>query len=197
MGKNLRGSFYHILKTIVPGILIILLFSQKEAYSQRISNQTPPLRERLFYGGSFGLQFGTVTDINVSPVMGVWLRPRVAVALGPDYRFYKDPYYRTDIYGGSAYTEFVFIKDLDSMIPTGIHLSFFLHLEDELLSLQSSFWKNSGDYGRFYLNTVLAGGGISQPMGPRSSVNIQFLWAVNNSEYDIYGNPEIRISFLF
>ncbi|MCK7533107.1 MAG: hypothetical protein MZV63_19755 [Marinilabiliales bacterium] len=47
------------------------------------------------------------------------------------------------------------------------------------------------------LNTFLAGGGIRQMLGPRSSMNITFLWAFDDSGYGIYGNPEIRVSFMF
>jgi hypothetical protein len=77
-------------------------------------------------------------------------------------------------------------------------MGIFLHLENELLSLESETWKNL-PYGsdRFYVNTLLAGAGISQPMGRRSSFNIMVLWALNESIYDIYSNPEIRISFIF
>jgi hypothetical protein len=74
----------------------------------------------------------------------------------------------------------------------------FLHLEDEALSLESSFFKTSPyDSRRFMINTILGGGGIRQQMGQRSSLNLTFLWALNDSGYDIYGKPEIRVSFIF
>jgi hypothetical protein len=156
------------------------------------------LRERLFFGGNLGLQFGTITDIQISPVIGLWVLPRVAIAVGPDYRFYKFDRDHTDIYGGKSYAEFVVIQDISSFLPFGVHTGIFFHLEDELLSLQSSFWKPlpiTSD--RFYINTVLAGGGISQQLGRRSSMNIMVLWALNDSGYEVYSNPELRISFTF
>jgi hypothetical protein len=66
-----------------------------------------------------------------------------------------------------------------------------------LLSLESSFWKDPLATDRFYINTVLAGGGISQQIGRRSSLNIIVLWALNDSGYGVYNNPEIRVSFNF
>jgi hypothetical protein len=178
--------------------VFLLINSVSVASGQRTREEPPPFKERLFFGGSFGLQFGTYTDIEVAPVVGLWLLPRLNVALGPKYRFYKDPFDRTDIYGGRVYTQFSVIKDLNNMIPAGLHLGFFLHAEDELLSLQSSFWKSTpGITDRFFLNTLLAGAGISQPMGRRSSMNIMFLWALNESQYGLYSNPEIRVSFIF
>jgi hypothetical protein len=179
-------------------ILLLIILSSAAAFAQKIREEAPPLKERLFYGGSFGLQFGTITDIEVSPVVGIWVLPRLAVAAGPNYRYYKDPFGRTDIYGGRLYTEFVFIQDLNSIIPLGLNFGFFLHAEDELLSLESEFWKDPPFSGnRFFVNTGLAGIGMRQPMGRRSSMNLMVLWALNQPVYNLYGTPEVRISFIF
>ena len=178
--------------------VIILIINTYTLFGQKNRDEAPPLKERLFYGGSFGLQFGSVTDIEVSPVIGLWVLPRLAIAAGPDYRFYKDPFSRTAIYGGSSYIQFVVIQDINSIIPLGSHSAIFLHAEDELLSLKSSFWKDPPyNSDRFFVNTVLAGGGISQMIGRRSSLDFMVLWALNASQYNLYSNPEIRISFIF
>jgi hypothetical protein len=190
-------SFCHVIRI---GVFILLfLFSSFSLVSgQGSREEAPSLRERLFFGGSFGLQFGSITDIQVSPVVGLWLLPRLAVAVGPDYRFYKDWYGKTNIYGGKAYLEYVVIQNLSSIIPIGANTGIFLHLEDEVLSLESSFWKNPPvTSDRFSINTVLAGAGISQQIGRRSSFNFIVLWALNDSGIQVYSNPEIRISFIF
>jgi hypothetical protein len=187
--KKIRYSFL---------LLILLFISLSEVCGQQTRKDTPPLKERLFYGGSFGLQFGTITDIEFSPIIGIWVLPRVAVAAGPDYRYFKDPYDHTTIYGGKSYVELIFLQDLDNIIPLGVHLGLFLHAEYEALSLESSFFKTAPyDSERFMTNTILAGGGIRQQMGQRSSLNLTFLWALNDSGYGIYGNPEVRVSFMF
>jgi len=171
----------------------------ENSFAQKKREEIPPLRERLFFGGSFGLQFGTATDIEVSPVAGIWLLPRLNIAVGPNYRFYKNPITgKTDIYGGRVYSEFAIIQDLNNIIPIGLNFGFFVHFEDELLNLQSEFWKNPPySSERFFVNTGLAGVGISQPMGRRSSMNMMALWTLNSPQYHIYGNPEFRISFIF
>jgi hypothetical protein len=167
-------------------------------YDQKSSDDTPPVKERLFYGGSLGLMFGTITDIQLSPVVGFWLLPRVNVAVGPTFRFYKDPVDKTTIYGGRAYVQLVVIQDLNKFLPLGSHTGIFLHTEDELLSLKASFWKYPyNPRGRFYVNTVLAGAGISQQIGRRSSLNFMVLWPLNDPIYAIYSKPELRISFIF
>lgn len=196
---------FKIKDTILRGYIRIIVFAHLLIFSsfsivsaQKVREEIPPLRERIFFGGNFGLQFGTITDIQISPVIGLWVLPRLAVAVGPDYRFYKDRYDRTNIYGGKGYMQFVVIKDINSFLPIGANTGIFLHVEDEVLSLESSFWKNPPVFSkRFYINTVLAGGGISQQIGRRSSLNIMILWALNDSGYAVYSNPEIRFSFNF
>jgi hypothetical protein len=179
-------------------LLILIFISISEICGQQVRKDAPPLKERLFYGGSFGLQFGTVTDIEFSPIIGMWVLPRIAVAAGPNFRYFKDPWDHTAIYGGKSYVELVFLQDLDNIIPLGVHLGMFLHGEYEALSLESSFFKTAPyDSDRFMTNTILAGGGIRQQIGQRSFLNLTFLWALNDSGYDIYGNPEIRVSFMF
>ena len=207
--KNKIAAIIHNWrKVFLINLLVFISFSvisgQKNRedqlpYELNTREEAPPIKERLFYGGSLGLMFGTITDIQVSPVIGFWVLPRVAVAVGPTYRYYKDQIDRTAIYGGRSYLQLVVIKDLSSVLPLGVHTGVFLHFEDELLSLKTSFWKKPPPYmtDRFYVNTVLAGAGLSQQIGRRSSLNFMVLWPLNDSGYNIYSKPEIKISFTF
>jgi hypothetical protein len=172
-------------------------------YDQKSEKGTPAFKERLFFGGNLGLMFGTITDIQISPVVGYWLLPRLAIAAGPTYRYYKSTDYynqvdKTSIYGAKAYAQLVVVQDISSFIPMGSHTGVFLHIEDELLSLKANFWKAPlNPQGRFYVNTVLFGGGISQQIGRKSSMDFMVLWPLNESDYSIYNKPEIRVSFIF
>jgi hypothetical protein len=182
--------------------LILFVFlvsiSLSVVYGQLRKEEPPPLKERLFYGGSFGLQFGTLTDIQLSPVIGLWVLPRMALAVGPNYRYFKFYDEKTNIYGGKGYMQYVVVQDLGNVVPLLGNIGIFFHLEDEILSLESEYWKTASvSSERFYINTILAGGGVSQKMGRRSSVSFIFLWALNDSVYEVYGNPEIRVSFIF
>mgnify|MGYP007118351539 CR=1 FL=1 len=180
--------------------LVFLLFflSVVPVYSQEPDKEVPPLRERMFYGGNIGLAFGTITDIEVTPLAGIWVLPRLGIAAGPTFRYYKHPYFgRTVIFGGRTYVEYMFIQDIDNIIPLGIHSGLFFHGEYELLSLETAFFDESFDSKRFLSGTFLIGGGISQYISQRSSFNLSFLWALNDAGYGIYSSPEIRISFIF
>lgn len=183
-------------------IIIICLMMTVSAAGQVegsvVPGKRPPVRERLFFGGSFGLQFGTVTNIEVSPLAGIWLLPRLALGAGPSFQYYKDPFGRTSIYGGRAMIQLNLIQDLNNVIPLGLNTGIFVKGEYEALSLQESFFKAiPGGDGRFCYGSFLAGTGISQPTGRRSSMNITFLWSVTGNEYGLYDSPEIRIEFYF
>jgi hypothetical protein len=157
----------------------------------------PPLRERLFFGGDVGLQFGTITNIHVSPTIGVWLTPRLSIAGGPTYEYYKDPYGSTDIWGPRAYSQFMIIKDINNIIPIGMGMGIGTHIEYEGLSLEKSFFVGDNEPGRIYVSSFLAGFVVNQSLGSRSFMSITVLWALSENEYQIYSNPEIRIGFMF
>lgn len=178
--------------------LLITIMSVAVLSGQTESTEKPPLKERLFFGGNLGLQFGTITDIEINPLVGIWIMPRIGIGAGASYRYFKFHTERTSIYGGNTFVQLMFVQDLDNIIPIGLHAGLFFQAEYELLSLQSSFFKSDPqDKSRFWTGTVLAGGGISQYISQRSSLNLSFLWALNDAGYGIYGNPEIRITFIF
>jgi hypothetical protein len=180
--------------------IFFVLISSFQLFAQRVREEPPPFKERLFFGGNFGLQLGTITDIQVSPVIGLWVLPRINVAVGPDYQFRNFRGDNTHIYGGKAYTELVVLRNINSVIPIGTNTNIIAHLEDEILSLESAYFKYYSPSlpGRFYQNTLLGGGGLSQQVGRRASINIVALWILNESDiYGLYGNPEIRFSFIF
>jgi len=174
-------------------ILFGLIISSSAVFGQRSRKETPPLRERLFYGGSLGLSFGTYTNIDVSPVIGLWILPRLNIAAGPKYKFLKYPDIKANMYGGRAYSEFFFIRDIDNMIPLGVHLGFFLHAEYEFFKID---YNRGVGWESLFINAPLAGVGVSQPLGMRSSMNLMLLWALED-DYDFYSDPEIRISIIF
>lgn len=199
--KKFKSEYSGNRRKILILCLCAVIFSAVSG--QESSREEPPaIKERLFFGGNFALQLGTITNIEVSPVIGFWVRPRIAVAVGPDYNYYNDPYQSTSIYGGRGYVQLVVLRDLNKFLPIGNGTGIFLHLEDEILSLDSYAWKNiTTSPKRFTINTALAGAGLSQQIGRRAAINFMVLWAIYESDAEltsrIYSNPEIRIGFVF
>jgi hypothetical protein len=90
------------------------------------------------------------------------------------------------------------IQDLNNIIPIGWNSGI----------LCTGSMRPSASKGRFSRRrrripvacitaAFLAGAGISQPTGRKSSMNITFLWSVTGNEYGFYDTPEIRIEFYF
>lgn len=191
-------SLHRMKKSLIMiACLLITISAVAQEYGTRVPEDNPPVRQRLFFGGSFGLQFGTITNIEVSPLVGFWLLPRVAVGAGPSFQYYKDPYGSTAIYGGRAMLQLTLIQDLNNIIPLGLNTGIFVTGSYEALSLEKSFFLDPLESGRLYYGSFLAGAGISQPTGSRSSMNIIFLWSVTGNDYGIYDTPEIRLEFYF
>ena len=180
-------------------VILFITFSYANASSQQMREKgaAPPLRERIFFGGNFGLQFGAFSYVEVAPVVGIWLLPRIAVAGGPTFKYMSDPAGKTDVWGGKSYARFVVINDINSFIPIGFKISIFLQAEYEALSFRSDWLTTAPESPRTIVQTSFAGFGISQGVGRRGSVDFTILWTMTHSGYDIYTNPEFRVGFTF
>jgi len=168
-------------------------------------------QQKIFFGGNFGLMFGTYTDIEISPVIGYRLTRNLSFAAGPKYRYYKEPivYYNTlgqpvkyvlegHIYGGRSYFQIHFIRDINDFIPIGLHAGLFGHAEYEILSLENEdFRPQSGESGRYTLHTVFVGGGLRVPIGERAAFSLMVLWNATESYDSPYPSPVIRYGFTF
>lgn len=67
----------------------------------------PPSAPRVFYGGWVGLAFGDVDYIELAPLIGVNVSPRVGIGASLLYRWRSDDRYEQDLdttdYGASAF----------------------------------------------------------------------------------------------
>jgi hypothetical protein len=171
---------------------------------ERKANNEQSVAGKFFIAPDLGLLLGTVTRIEVSPAIGYYLTERISVAVGGRYEYLKDSRnyyqmysYKTNIYGLRAYTELDVIKNFDNVIPLGLSLGIFGHLEYEGLSLERKYfdYPNYPSEGRFWYSTALVGGGIRQPAGQRASFNLLFLWDTDTSIASLYSNPILRMGF--
>ena len=134
----------------VAFLALTLLSEGQSAFQNR-----PPLRERLFFGGGFGLTFGSITNIEVSPIVGVRVLPRLAVAGGPTFQYFADEFGEMTIYGGKGYVQFTLIQSLDNIIPLGLNTGIHLHGEYEGLSLDEALVSNTpGETGTGLLRGI-------------------------------------------
>lgn len=96
------------MKKLFVGLLVgILLFSCEDIFAQieMEKGEKPAWRERIYFGGSFGGSFGTITYFEVSPVVGYMIRRNLSAGVGITYQYYNDKNYdyTTHTYGGRVF----------------------------------------------------------------------------------------------
>lgn len=144
--------------------------------------------ERTFVGGNFGLLFGNITMIDLSPNAGYKITENFSAGVGITYIYYNYPRYKysTNIYGGRVFTRYNFLEN------------FLLHTEYEILNMELI---NILDLKRERINypRLLLGGGFRQNIGTNSSLMLLVLFNVlDDTEYvNKYRfsmpNPDVRV----
>ncbi len=184
-------------------ILIMLLYSP--LFAQDGSDQPEvkdrPFKDRIVYGGGLGLQFGTITFIEISPVVGYRLTNRLETGIGVTYKYYKykDFYLdqttnnrfdlKSNIYGASLYTRYHLFQNI------------FLHAEYEMLRYNyENVFIMGGQFIRepthANVEGLFLGGGYRQRIASGAYFYILALWDVIEDPLSPYNNPILRMGVL-
>ena len=166
--------------------------SLKENQNQNKTAKNQPIKKqnkegfwkRTFTGGGFGLSFGSITNINLSPQFGYRITDNFWVGTGVTYIYYSERYpgfqkFSTNIYGGRVFLRYLIWKGI------------FVHGENEFLNLL----RYDAPSSRTWVNSLMAGGGYQQSLGGNSSVYIMALYNFTESQYTPYINPIVRFGF--
>lgn len=142
------------------------------------------LKDRLFFGGNLGAQFGNYTLINVAPMGGVKITDKWSVGTQVTYSYvninYTNYRYQDHIYGGSLFTRYFLFDNI------------FAHVEGEALN---GNWAGTGE--RFNVNSLFLGGGYLYRIGNRAGFGITAMFNVLQNKYSPYRNPIINAGFTF
>jgi hypothetical protein len=154
-------------------------------------DSVPSLRDKLFFGGNFGLMFGTFTYVNLSPTVGYRIKPNLSAGVGILYEYWQDNTtgrsFSTQIYGGKVFTQAILIDFL------------ILYGEANMISLEKKYFDFQHNYpesGRFTLVEPWLGGGFYSKMG-NGGVYFMMLFNLNHSSNSPYAPYEYRIGFNF
>jgi len=168
---------------------------QRGGQNQRQDDQRGFQRENLRFGGNFGLRFGGITFIDVSPTVGYQFTNRFLAGVGVTYNFYRERFYINNVrqeftmhvIGGTTFGQFSVVQ-----IPA---LHIFLRVEYSLLNQRVDFF---GQYQRRdWVHYPMVGGGILLPFGRSGGVTMQLMWDLLENENTIFGrNPIIRMGFM-
>lgn len=155
--------------------------------SSMIRRQAPKknFMDNVFIGGNLGLQFGTVTFADISPLVGYRFTKKISAGIGVTYQYYryrnKPSDFETNVYGGRVFGRYNFTDYL------------FGHLEYEYLNLEAfDFLRRRVD-----VNSLMAGAGYIQRIGDRAGIVAMVLYNFTESVYTPYQNPIFRVGIVF
>lgn len=180
----------HILKrnTAACALFLIGLFSSFVIAAQERPKEKVPFGQRLIFGGNLGLQFGSYTFVDVSPLVGYKVTDQLIMGLGATYIYYSVddfPYkYSTNIFGGRAFTKYYLMENL------------FAHVEYEVLNMEV-LDDLTYKLVRTNIPSLFVGGGYRQMMGERSAFELLLLYNVMEERNSPYQNPIVRAGFVF
>ncbi len=141
---------------------------QPEPKEKKQKKQKPPISERIYFGGSLGLTFGTYTRIGLYPMMAYKFTPKFSGGVKILYEYVKDNYYTPSAefsnYGGSLFSRYRLFPQL------------YLHAEYQMINFE---WYNfNGESSREWVPFLYLGGGYSQNVGGNAWLNMQVLFDV-------------------
>jgi len=183
--------------TNVNRIMVFVLFLTICVQTSLFSQQEEPVagqgfdRSKLFAGGNFGLNFGNVTIINISPQLGYRFNRYLAAGVGVNAQY--SSFKTINAYDGSTYSR-------ESYGVGGLNIfGRFYPIEQVILQLQPEanyVWGKVRYYDPredFKLDgkvvpSLLVGGGAAIPMGGAGAFIIMAQYDVLQSDRTPYGN---------
>lgn len=142
-------------------------------------SHTHSLKDRIWFGGGIGLNFGTVTAVQVDPLLGIYLDKgqRLTTGIGLSYYYvkYNVPGYLETNFSGYGYRVFSRYKVIEQA---------YLHAEFYHLNVQRYAFNDQ--VVRIWVPHVLVGGGYREPVGANSSFYLQVLWEVLQDPNSVY-----------
>lgn len=145
----------------------------------KVQKDTRPLKDRLWFGGGLGLNFGSVTSIQIEPLVGykVDKNGKFSVGTGITYWYFSDNRYSPKIvYNAYGYRFFSRYRVIEQA---------YLHAEFLNMNAQRNFGFSDG-VQRIWVPHLLLGGGYVQPLGGHSSFMLQVLFEVLQDPNSIY-----------
>lgn len=166
-------------KSIFTSILFISVFSSA-LFAQE--EQGSNFKDKIFFGGGFGAGFGTYTFINVSPIIGYRITPRLSAGVRLMYQYTTYDYYfggdkikfQGNDYGAGVFGRFM------------VKGPFFLQAEYEYLNYEDIYVDGSSIRSSF--DSFMAGGGIAQPISNKAAF---FLTVMYNFSYNNIGSSYV------
>ena len=180
-----RLNFIAMIRAIHISVFMTLLFTAQLSAQENIpvSEKSPAynFHDHLVYAGNMGLNFGNVTSISFSPMIGYKVTPKFIPGIGVTYNYLRFNYsnYPSEsihIYGGSIWARYYMFENV------------FAHGEYEVLNGEWDPYYKPGI--RYNLNSILLGGGYQESFGGLSSY-VLVLYNVTYGPDSPYASPVV------
>ncbi|NEM97876.1 hypothetical protein [Pontibacter burrus] len=143
--------------------------------------------DKLYFGGSLGLQFGTYTNISLLPILGYRITDRLSAGVGAVYHYIKDGPYSMHNYGGRLFAQVEMFDIGDGAILAHAEAE---NIRREYLRVNST--QTALEKANKNLLLPLVGLGYRQRISEKASFDILVLYNSNNDPVNPYSNPVIR-----
>ncbi len=162
-------------------------FFHAAAQDSSMIRKHPPkknFRDKIFFGGNLGIQFGTSTFADISPLVGYKFTEKISAGVGVTYQYYhyQDQYFdfETNVYGGRVLARYNFTQ------------TFFAHGEYEYLNMEAFDFPDT----RVDVGSLMGGVGYIQRIGDNSGIVALVLYNFTETHYTPYQNPIFRVGFV-
>ena len=137
-------------------------------------------KDKIYFGGYVNFSLGSYAMIGIEPMVGYKVLPFLSLGLKLRYDYISDKRYteeyNTSNYGGSLFARLTSKRRI--------------YLHAEYAGYNYELYDESGESGREWIPYLFLGGGYSQPLGGRTSLNAQILFDVLQDDRSPYKNWE-------
>ena len=169
------------MRAIIATISLIMIFNITANGQKEQDNN------RILIGGSMGLQFGTISFVDLGPKAGYYITDNLVAGLGGVYKYFNDKRYRgdysTSIYGGRLFLQY------DIFDP--------IYAYGELEYLTYDGYNSIGNIVPIESTNILLGAGYKNRISSRSYIYIILLYNINETIKTPYSNPVLRTGFMW
>ena len=137
--------------------------------------------EKVYYGGTITLSFGSTTRVGFFPMIGYSVSPKISAGAEVGYEYVSYDGHTTHNYGASVFSRFRVGRNL------------YAHAEYQ--SINYEIFKANGSSDREWVPALLLGGGYVKSLGGRTSVYAEVLFDVLQDSKSPYGDWEPVVNF--
>lgn len=143
-------------------------------------------KDRFYWGGNVGAWIGNPTFVDVSPLVGYMVTPKLGIGLGAIYNYYSyryGPYqYAVNFYGGRLNARYFIFENV------------FLQAGYDRINRDNPYSYVPNE--RVWVDNILVGGGFRFAIGDKMYGIASGLWNLNQGPLSPYPNPIIQIGFI-